>query len=133
MSARFLVGERVHPPRGTCSTPGKHRPARLRRLICGTALLLVTGCATTPPVGQRDLLAFVTDGATTKSEIYLRLGPPGREFEGGRIAAWRVAEDEGGYYLVASSTHNWQGSRHEFVVVFSADSRVERHSLVQLR
>ena len=107
--------------------------ACFRKMICGTALLLVTGCATAPPLGQRDLLSFVTDGATTKSEIYLRLGPLGREFEGGRIAAWRVAEDEGGYYVVASSTDNWRGSRHELVVVFGADSRVERHSLVQLR
>ena len=111
--------------------PGEDWRARFRKMICGTALLLVTGCATAPPLGQRDLLSFVTDGATTKSEIYLRLGPPGREFEGGRIAAWRVAE--GGYYVVASSTDNWRGSRHELVVVFGADSRVERHSLVQLR
>lgn len=112
---------------------GERRPGSRRWLLCAAALLLVTGCATAPPVGQRDLLAFVTDGVTTKSDIYLRLGPPGREFEGGHIATWRVAEDEGGYYVVASSTDSWRGSRHELVVVFGANGRVERHSLVRLR
>jgi hypothetical protein len=133
MRPKILTGERAGLPCCVCFTPGEHRRARFRRLICGAALLLVAGCATAPPVGQRDLLAFVTDGVTAKSEIYLRLGPPGREFEGGRIGTWRVAEDEGGYYLVASSTEGWRGSRHEFVVVFGANGRVERHSLVQLR
>jgi hypothetical protein len=133
MKPKGLAGKQVGPPLCVRSMPGEDWQARFRRLICGAALLLVTGCATAPPVGERDLLSFVTDGATTKSEIYLRLGPPGREFEGGRIAAWRVAEDEGGYYVVASSTDSWRDSRHEFVVVFRADSRVERHSLVQLR
>ena len=120
-------------PRCVCSTPGRLRSPRFRATIWGAALLLVTGCATAPPVGQRDLLAFVTDGVTAKSDIYLKLGPPGREFEGGRIATWRVAEDDGGYYVVASSTDGWRGSRHELVVVFGANGRVERHSLVQLR
>jgi len=133
MRPRLLAGKRTGLPCSVCLTSAERRPARFRPLICGAALLLVTGCATAPPVGQRDLLAFVTDGVTAKSDVFLRLGPPGREFEGGRIATWRVAEDEGGYYVVASATDGWRGSRHEFVVVFGADGRVERHSLVQLR
>lgn len=133
MRPKILADERVGTPQHVRQMPGEPRLVRFRRLICGAALLLITGCATAPPVGQPDLLAFVTDGVTPKSEIFLRLGPPGREFEGGRIATWRVANDEGGYYVVASSTEASRGSRHELVVVFGANGRVERHSLVQLR
>jgi hypothetical protein len=105
------------------------------------ALLLVTailaaGCATTPPppaLGQPDLLNFLQDGRTTRADTYLKLGPPGREFESGRIATWRLDRDAGGYFLVSSGKTGWRGARYELVVVFGEDGVAQRHSLVEVR
>jgi hypothetical protein len=95
----------------------------------------LTACATTPPpAGRRDLLDVVQAGAP-RAEIVLRLGPPFATFEGERIMAWSIGEDAGGY-LVSSTTRAPGGSRpfarHELVVVFDADGRVVKHSLVEV-
>lgn len=94
---------------------------------------LLSACATEPPPkGRGDLLAFIVDGQTPASEVYLRLGMPSRTFEGGRIATWRLARDVGGLYVVAAHQEGWLGVRFELVVELSEARLVQRHALVEV-
>jgi hypothetical protein len=106
---------------------------RRRDLLLASAALLVAACATQPSKGRRDLFAFLQDGRSTRDIVYLQLGAPAREFESGRIASWRIGEDETGYFLVPSSASGWRGVRYELVVVFATDNIVQRHSIVEIR
>lgn len=109
---------------------------RLRSVLLLLTAMLVASCATTPPppaYGQPDLLGFLQDGRTTRADAYLKLGPPGREFENGRIASWRLDRDAGGYFLVSSGRTGWRGARYELVVIFGEDGVAQRHSLVEVR
>ncbi len=94
---------------------------------------LLSACATeAPPKGRGDLLAFIIDGQTPASEVYLRLGMPARTFESGRIATWRLARDAGGLYVVAAHQEGWLGVRFELVVELSEARLVQRHALVEV-
>lgn len=52
-------------------------------------------------MGQRDLLDFLEDGRTTREDALLALGDPSASYETGRILTYRLARDDGGYFLVA--------------------------------
>jgi hypothetical protein len=95
--------------------------------------ILVAACATPGPKGRADLLEFLNDGRTTRDETYLKLGPPAREFEQGRIVSWHLARDESGYIPIHAAARGWYGVRYELVVVFGADNVVQRHSMVEMR
>jgi len=103
------------------------------RLVVALAMLAAVGCATHPPVGRADLLEFLHDGTTSRADVILKLGPPNRTFENNRIASWRLAKDEAGYFLVAPTPTGWYGARYELVVVFTANDVMEQHSLVEIR
>ena len=105
---------------------------RRRRFVLAFPLLVVA-CATQPMQGRADLLGFLQDGKSTREDLYLKLGPPSREFEKGRIVSWRLSKDEAGYFLVSSAATGWYGARYELVVVFTTDNVVQRHSLVEIR
>jgi hypothetical protein len=108
----------------------------MRSALLLVVVIFVASCATTPPppaFGQPDLLGFLQDGRTTRADAYLKLGPPGREFESGRIATWRLDQDAGGYFLVSSGRAGWRGARYELVVIFGEDGVAQRHSLVEVR
>ncbi len=126
------------------------RPHGLRRdLFLSLALLL--GC--TPPVLRqaapaeihRDRLSFLTDGQTTREEVLLRLGTPGAHFEGERILTYAFRRSSTGGWLREgrSWTVEQNVARHEnlvpvyrsyrvvnLVLVFGADGRLARHSMV---
>lgn len=108
-------------------------PSRFWSTIVTLAVL--TACASgQPPAGRRDLLDVVKPGAT-RAEIVLKLGPPFATFEGERIMAWTIGEDAGGYLVAATRTAPGAPrpfARHELVVVFDADGRVDRHSLIEV-
>jgi hypothetical protein len=95
----------------------------------------LTACASTPPpVGTGDLLDVVKPGVP-RTEIVLKLGPPFATFEGERIMAWTIGQDAGGYFVGASSNrpnvpHPF--ARYELVVVFDADGKLAKHSLVEV-
>lgn len=95
----------------------------------------LTSCATgSPPVGRRDLLESVKTGAP-RTEVMLKLGPPFVTFEGERIMTWSIGEDPGGYFVGASgyspgTPHSF--TRYELVVVFDAEGKVVKHSLVEV-
>jgi hypothetical protein len=67
--------------------------------ICFAAIAVtLTACASPPPAGTRDLLDVVKPGAP-RAELVLRLGAPSATFEGGRIMAWPIGQDAGGYFV----------------------------------
>ena len=108
-------------------------PARV--WLSALAVAALAACASNqPPVGRADLLDVVKTGAA-RAEIVLGLGPPSATFEGERIMAWSIGADAGGY-TVSGSRHGagapGQFSRYELVIVFDADGRVEKHSLVEV-
>jgi hypothetical protein len=87
-----------------------------------------------PPAGRRDLLEFVRPG-TSRTEVVLKLGPPFASFEGERIMTWSIGEDAGGY-LVSAARHGAGAgrpfARYELVVVFDAEGKALKHSLVEV-
>ena len=81
------------------------------------------------PAGQGDWLAFLDPGVTTREVVTTRLGAPDAAYEGGRIVAYWVGADEGGYHKPR------QGSppQYSLVLVFRRDGMLDRHSLVKVR
>lgn len=128
----------------------KRRPDHLCRGLL-LAIALLVGC--TPPVLRQaapaeihqDRLAFLADGKTTREEVLLRLGTPGAHFEGERILTYAFRRSSTGGWLREgrSWTVEQTVARHEnlvpvyrsyrvgnLVLVFGADGRLARHSLV---
>lgn len=101
----------------------------MRRLALTLVLVALAGCASSPPAGQKDWLAFLDPGVTTRQVVTARLGAPDAAYEGGRIVAYWIAADEGGYYKPR------QGSppQYSLVLVFRRDDALDRHSLVKVR
>jgi outer membrane protein assembly factor BamE (lipoprotein component of BamABCDE complex) len=92
----------------------------------------LTACASGPQsVGTRDLLDVVKPGAP-RAELVLTLGPPFATFEGERIMAWPIGQDTGGYFVGNRHDNPYAFTRHELVVVFDADGKVVKHSLVEV-
>ncbi len=90
----------------------------------------IAGCAAAPK-GRKDLLDFLADGATRRDEVLARLGPPSARFEDSRVLAYRLASDEGGYRLAASSG-SWAGTDYNLMLVFDGDGVLKRHALVRI-
>lgn len=96
------------------------------------AALLLAACAS-EPVGQKDLLAFLADGKTTRVEVEQRLGQrPSNAptFESGRIVFYRVSENESGYSLRPGKMSQYT---HSLVLVFDRQDRLEQHAVVKVR
>ena len=108
--------------------------------VIGLALVLtLTGCATTPPPlkGSPDLLKFLEDGKTTRSEAIITLGQPSGRFESEKILTYRLGFElrNNGYYLVeremvASGWPTWTVAKFSLVLVFDDDGIMRKHSLV---
>ena len=92
---------------------------------------LLAACAT-EPMGQKDLLDFLTVGVTRREDVHLKLGEPSGQYEGSRILAYRLAKDEAGYILVRGDT-GWAGVNYNLILVFDADGILTRHSVVEVR
>ena len=111
-------------------------------LLLGLALL--GGC--TPPqlrqAAPADLqvewLAFLCDGKTTREEVLLRLGTPSANLEGERILTYAFSRNRMGAWGLAE--RRWGRAQQmpiyadspvsSLVLVFAADGRLIRHSLV---
>ena len=94
-------------------------------LACAT----VGACASAPPVGDKDLLAFLVPGVTTRAEVLQRLGPtPDVQYEAGRIVAYRIGEDAGGYLKGGKPA-----APYSLVLVFGGDDVLSRQALVRVR
>lgn len=107
-------------------------------------LVLLAGC--TPPVLRQAepaeiqvaWLAFLSDGKTTREEVLLRLGTPSAQLEGERILTYAFSRNAAGAWRPAA--RSWgraqrapifsDGRISSLVLVFAADGRLVRHSLV---
>jgi hypothetical protein len=81
--------------------------------------------------GQPGLVDFIQDGVTTRQEVQTRLGDPGATYEGDRILTYRLARDEGGYFLLRNKS-DWLGVCSNLVLVLDDHDVLRRHSLVQV-
>jgi len=90
--------------------------------------LSLAACASQPPIGQADLLAFLKSGETMRGEVNAKLGSPDAEYARGRILTFWLAADEAGYYRRTPACGS--GERFSLVLVFDKDDLLLRHSLV---
>jgi hypothetical protein len=103
-----------------------------QRIWLAAIAVILTACASAPPpAGTRDLLDVVKPGAP-RTELVLKLGPPYATFEGGRIMAWPIGQDAGGYFVGNRQDVSHALTRHELVVVFDSNGMVAKHSLVEV-
>ena len=111
--------------------------------ICILALvcLSLAGCATVPPSikGSPDLLNFLSDGKTTRTEVITTLGQPSGTFEVQRILTYRLGyePENHGYAVVereaaASGWPTWTAAKFSLVLVFDDAGILRKHSLVEV-
>lgn len=90
----------------------------------------IAGCAAAPK-GRKDLIDFLNDGVTRREEVLAKLGAPSARFEDSRILAFRLASDEGGYLLAATSG-SWAETEFNLMLIFDRDGVLQRHALVRI-
>ena len=120
------------PPGGrrnswSCSKRKSRRPRSAWALV----LVLLGACASTP-FGQPDLLTFIEDGQTTREQVFLTLGEPSATYEDGRILTFRLARDDGGYFLVEKAP-GFRSVKYSLVLAFDDAGLLRRHSLVAIK
>ena len=93
---------------------------------------LLTACSA-PSVGHKDLLDFLSDGATRREEAILKLGEANAQYEGSRILTYRLGKDEAGYFLVRAPHSDWRATPYSLVLVFDSAGVLARHSLVEVQ
>ena len=110
-------------------------------LLVLTLALALVGCATTPPPLKTspDLLNFLSDGKTTRTEAIISLGQPSGRFESENILTYRLGFDprNSGYYVVerettASGWPTWTAAKFSLVLVFDDAGVLRKHSLVKV-
>jgi hypothetical protein len=94
---------------------------------------LVLAACSTPPIGHRDLLNFLRDGATRRDDVYLHLGEPSARYEDSGILAYRIGRDDGGYFSAGGSRADWSIAPWSLVLAFDSGGVLVRHSLVEVR
>lgn len=101
----------------------------------------LAGCATTPPPlkGSPDLLNFLADGKTTRTEAVATLGQPSGHFESEKILTFRLGFEprNNGYYVVERETTTngwptWTAAKFSLVLVFDDAGILRKHSLVEV-
>lgn len=122
---------------------GKEPKGLIHGLVLGMAVLV--GCA--PPLLRQAApaeihtgrLTFLTDGQTTREEVLLALGTPNGHFEGDRILTYALIKTASGEWWTLGG-RNPDRVKNQFVyegrsicslvLIFGADGRLTRHSLV---
>jgi outer membrane protein assembly factor BamE (lipoprotein component of BamABCDE complex) len=115
----------------------------IRCQVLFLAMALLQGC--TPPLLRQaepaeihtGTLAFLA-GETNREEVLLRLGTPSAHFEGARILSYAYVRTSGGAWVRVDRYLDRDGQKFEYlgkhicnlVLVFAADGRLVRHSLV---
>ena len=110
-------------------------------------LVCLVSCSSAPPKVDMgppltQATSFIKDGQTTREEMLLKLGVPSRQFEAGRILAWRVRTAEEGLVTVSDYPGSpdlrynaWPATSrgYDLIVVFDPGDHVQTHSLVPAR
>jgi hypothetical protein len=85
---------------------------------------------------------FIENGKTTREQVLLKFGIPSRQFESGRILAWRVRTGDEGLVTVSDYPggddprfNTWPASSrgYDLIVVFDPSDLVQTHNLVPAR
>jgi len=105
-----------------------------------TVLLLVVGCAATSLKGNPDLLTFLVDGRTTRTEVLTTLGQPSGRFEKDRILTYRIGveSENNGYYIVEREVvpddkwPSWVQAKYSLVLEFDDNGVLRKHPLVKV-
>jgi hypothetical protein len=105
--------------------------ASLSRRMLLTLCLVLAACATSPPIGKKDLLNFLSDGVTRRDDVLLKLGEPSTTYESMRILAYRLRKDEAGYVLVNFRTA-WSAASYSLILVFDDQGVLRQHALVEV-
>ena len=106
--------------------------------------ILLCACTTN---GRKDLLVFLQDGTTTRSEVKARIDQKPNEWVDGAIWTFRIGEDSGGLfpsksvvklsgaYLTGAEDidEGWADARYSLVLEFDASDRLRRHALVDVK
>jgi hypothetical protein len=105
-------------------------------------LLVVAGCATARPDARADLLNFICNGQTTKTEVLIKLGQPSATFESENIFTYRLGFDahNNGYYVMERGLYarvypdytTWEAIKYSLVLVFDGHNVLREHSLVEV-
>lgn len=111
--------------------------------------ILLNGCVQTLTVQRLesdalltgDLLGFIADGRTTRTEVLLQLGEPSASFESERILTYRLQALADGGLVVRTPSRDpvqpalayWDQHMFSLVQVFDQDGRLVRYSLVGTR
>ena len=102
-----------------------------QRTFLAGALLGLAGC-TSLPAGRDDLLAFLADGATLRTEVHEHLGGPSRSFEESRLESYRVGRSPAGWFVLPRR-EGWNDARYSLVLEFDAQGVLKRHALIEVR
>jgi hypothetical protein len=103
----------------------------VRHGLLTAATALVLGCASTP-VGKKELLSVLGHETATRAEVRAQLGEPSASFESSRVIAYRLGENESGYFVVPHA-NGWDGVRYDLLVEFDAHDIVTAHRLITVR
>lgn len=109
----------------TC--PPDHH-ARVRSRLSFLPLLFAVwlgGCAS---AGNKDFLAFIEPGTTTRRAVTEKLSAPDAEYEHGRIITYWIWETERGYFRPRPATPG----QYSLVLVFRSDDVLIKQSLVDV-
>jgi len=106
--------------------------------IAAIAILLVISCATLR--GNPDLLTFLVDGRTTRTEVLTTLGQPSGRFENDRILTYRIGVESknNGYYIVEREVASnakwptWLQAKYSLVLEFDVNGVLRKHPLVKV-
>ena len=96
-------------------------------------LVFVLAACSTPPVGHKDLLDFLSDGLTRREDVLLKLGEPSARFEESRIVTYRLGKDDGGYFPAGGPRSDWSAAPYSLVLVFDSNGILTRHSVVEVQ
>ncbi|ALP66020.1 hypothetical protein [Paraburkholderia caribensis] len=115
----------------------------MRHLISSLVAALsfaILACTTVP--GDKTLLDFLGDGATTRETALFKLGEPSGTFDRDRILTYRIGSPKDGGYLLlhphaAGTEYNWSAepgvTLYSLVLVFDEKDILVKHSLVRVR
>ena len=112
---------------------------KVKALLVLAVAATMAGCATAPPPlkSSPDLLVFLADGKTTRTEAITTLGQPSGTFEADRILTYRLGFEpqNRGYFVVerettASGWPLWTAARFSLVLVFNDTGILQKHTLV---
>ena len=107
----------------------------MKKLVAAVLLMIVlaSGCMGQKIVGNPELLTFIADGQTTRTEILLQLGQPSASLESERILTYRLGGDTQQGYFVRETQRSWSETNYSLVLVFGPDGLLQQHSLVRVR